>query len=176
MIYRPTGINTTVHPRITRVFPLTWPRSLQNDFKKWCHVTSAQSYPIRSQYSRNLPQPDFLQDAVWTWVVKRASSRFNSFCYNVSKQVALFCCPFYRCLRWRILTTLFIQFTIFTLPIIQFVCTPKFCITIVYFLLGMTVVRRGNKDNILAAKFCGANNVHHGQCENGILGKSWRSK
>ena len=27
----------------------------------------------------------------------------------------------------------------------------------------MTVVRRENKDNVLAAKFCGANNVHHGQ-------------
>ena len=136
MIYRRTGINTSVHPRITRVFPLTWPRSLQNDFKKWCHATSAQSYPIRGRYSRNLPQPDFLQDAVWTWVVKRASSWFNSFCYNVSKQVALFCCPFYRCLRWRILRALFLQLTIFTLPIIHFVYTPQILYNYCFFSPG----------------------------------------
>ena len=32
---------------------------------------------------------------VWTWVVKRATFLFNSFCSNVAKQVASFCCPFY---------------------------------------------------------------------------------
>ena len=40
----------------------------------------------------------------------------------------------------------------------------------------MTVVRKENKDNVLVVKFCGANDVHHGQCENDVLGKSWRSK
>ena len=32
----------------------------------------------------------------WTWVIKRATSLFNSCCGNVSKQVARFCCLFYR--------------------------------------------------------------------------------
>ena len=32
------------------------------------------------------------------WVVKRATSLFNSFCSNVAKQVARFCRPFYRTL------------------------------------------------------------------------------
>ena len=30
---------------------------------------------------------------VWTWLAKRATSLFNSFCGNVAKQVARFCCP-----------------------------------------------------------------------------------
>ena len=32
-------------------------------------------------------------------MVKRATSLFNSFCSNVAKQVARFCCPFYHTLR-----------------------------------------------------------------------------
>ena len=32
---------------------------------------------------------------VRTWVVKRITSLSNSFCSNVAKQVAHFCCPFY---------------------------------------------------------------------------------
>ena len=37
----------------------------------------------------------------WMWVVKRAASLFNSFCSNIAKQVARFCCPFYRTLKHR---------------------------------------------------------------------------
>ena len=33
------------------------------------------------------------------WVVKRATSLFNSFCSNVAKQVAHFCCPFFGTFR-----------------------------------------------------------------------------
>lgn len=78
----------------------------------------------------------FLQDAVWTCVAKRATSRFNSFSYNVSKQVALFCCPFYRCLRWQTLRALFVQFISFTLPIIHFVYTPKILYNYCFFSSG----------------------------------------
>ena len=46
---------------------------------------------------------------VWTWVVKRTTSLFNSLCTNITKQVALFCCPFYR----RSKTTLFAFLTCF---------------------------------------------------------------
>ena len=35
---------------------------------------------------------------LWTWVVKRATSLFNSFCSNVAKQRHVFCCPFHRTL------------------------------------------------------------------------------
>ena len=35
------------------------------------------------------------------WVVKHATSLFNSFCSNVANKVARFCCPFYRTLRFR---------------------------------------------------------------------------
>ena len=35
----------------------------------------------------------------WMRVVKRAASLFNSFCSNIAKQVARFCCPFYRTLK-----------------------------------------------------------------------------
>ena len=35
---------------------------------------------------------------LWTWVVKRATSLFNSFCSNVAKQQHVFCCPFHRTL------------------------------------------------------------------------------
>ena len=41
----------------------------------------------------------FVARPVWSWVVKRATSLFNSFCSNVAKQVACFCCPFYHTLR-----------------------------------------------------------------------------
>ena len=39
--------------------------------------------------TKNTLQPYLL------WVVKRATSLFNSFCSNVVRHVALFCCPFY---------------------------------------------------------------------------------
>ena len=32
-------------------------------------------------------------------MVKRATSLFNSFCSNVARQVARFCCPFFRSFR-----------------------------------------------------------------------------
>ena len=41
---------------------------------------------------------------IWTWVVERATLLFNSFCRNVAKQVASFCCPFYR--RFSVLNLL----------------------------------------------------------------------
>ena len=50
-------------------------------------------YPIRSQYSRNLPL--LVARQVWPWVVKRATSLFNPFLSYVSKQVARFCSSFY---------------------------------------------------------------------------------
>ena len=62
-------------------------------------VTPASFDPTRSQYSRNLRQPLFNAKQVWTWVIKRATLLFNMFCMNVAKQVALFCCPFYRTLK-----------------------------------------------------------------------------
>ena len=46
---------------------------------------------------------------VWTRVVKRGTSLFNSFCRIVTKQVALVCCPFYRSLK----TALFAFLTCF---------------------------------------------------------------
>ena len=46
---------------------------------------------------------------VWTRVVKRGTSLFNSFCSIVTKQVALVCCPFYRSLK----TALFAFLTCF---------------------------------------------------------------
>ena len=62
-------------------------------------VTPKSFNPIRSQYSRNLRQPLFIAKQVWTWVIKRSTLIFNTFCMNVAKQVALFCCPFYRTLK-----------------------------------------------------------------------------
>ena len=44
----------------------------------------------------SLKQPDLWQDRFDSWAVKGAMSLFNSFCGNVVKQVARFCCPFYR--------------------------------------------------------------------------------
>ena len=38
----------------------------------------------------------FVGRQVWTRMVKRATSLFNLFCSNVSKQFSPFCCPFYR--------------------------------------------------------------------------------
>ena len=52
-------------------------------------VTFKSFNPIRSQYSRSLQQPLF----------KRATLLFNTFCINVAKQVARFCCPIYRTLK-----------------------------------------------------------------------------
>ena len=44
---------------------------------------------------RNLQEPDLFSEGRFdSWVVKRATSLFNSFCSNVAKQVAGFCCPF----------------------------------------------------------------------------------
>ena len=56
-------------------------------------VSPAKFYPIKSQYSRNLQQPDLLRDRFDSWVVKRATSLFHSPGSNVAKQVARFCCP-----------------------------------------------------------------------------------
>ena len=56
-------------------------------------VSPAKFYPIKSQYSRNLQQPDLLRDRFDSWVVKRATSLFHSLGSNVAKQVARFCCP-----------------------------------------------------------------------------------
>ena len=73
-------------------------RSLPNLFcSKWRNPTSFN--PIRSQYSPNLQQRLFTWKQVWTWVIKRATLLFNTFCMNVAKQVALFCCPFYCTLK-----------------------------------------------------------------------------
>ena len=41
-------------------------------------------------------QPDLWQDRFDSWAVKLVMSLFNSFCSNVVKQVARFCCLFYR--------------------------------------------------------------------------------
>ena len=48
-------------------------------------------------------------EQVWTRVVKRGTSLFNSFCGNVTKQVELFCRPFCRSLK----TALFAFLTCF---------------------------------------------------------------
>ena len=42
----------------------------------------------------------FVTRQIWTRVAKRSTSLFNSFCSNASKQVARFCCPFYRSLTY----------------------------------------------------------------------------
>ena len=42
------------------------------------HGVAPAFYPIRSQYSLNLQQSLFVARKVWTWVVKRATSLFNS--------------------------------------------------------------------------------------------------
>ena len=58
-------------------------------------VTPAKFPPIRIQYSHNSQQPEFNEFvarqvwADWARVVKRATPLFNSFCFNVSKRVAL---------------------------------------------------------------------------------------
>ena len=44
---------------------------------------------------------------IWTWVVERATLLFNTFCRNVAKQVARFCCPFYR--RFSVLNLLHVN-------------------------------------------------------------------
>ena len=41
-------------------------------------------------------KPVLQQIRLLTWLVKRPTSLFNSFCRNVAKQVARFCCPLYR--------------------------------------------------------------------------------
>ena len=54
-------------------------------------------------------------------VVRRSTSIINSFCSKVSKQVALFCCPFYHTLsviRQRKLSTLFMMMIIIIIIII----------------------------------------------------------
>ena len=44
----------------------------------------------------NLQRPDLLRDRVDSWVVKRATTLFNSFNSNVAKEDARFCCQYYR--------------------------------------------------------------------------------
>ena len=44
----------------------------------------------------NFQEHDLLQDKFDSWVVKRATTLFNSFNSNVAKQVARFCCQYYR--------------------------------------------------------------------------------
>ena len=56
-----------------------------------CVILSNQKFEF-TQLATTL----FVTRQVWTWVVKRATSLFNMFCSNVAKQVACFCCPFYR--------------------------------------------------------------------------------
>ena len=55
---------------------------------------------------RNLQQPDLLLDRFDSWVVKRATSLFSSFCSNGTKQVAAFCCTLYCTLKEKIFNDL----------------------------------------------------------------------
>ena len=44
---------------------------------------------------RNLQEPDWLQDRIGSWLIKRATSLLNSVCSNVAKEVARLCRPSY---------------------------------------------------------------------------------
>ena len=54
----------------------------------------------------NQQQPDLLQERFDLWVVKCATSPFNSLCSNIAKQVANHCCLFYQTLRSYLLSML----------------------------------------------------------------------
>ena len=60
--------------------------------KKWNYSL------LSAKTSRNLQQTGLLQDRFDSWVVKRATLLFDSFCSCVSNQVVYLCCPFYRTL------------------------------------------------------------------------------
>ena len=60
--------------------------------KKWNHSL------LSAKTSRNLQQTGLLQDRFDSWVVKRATLLFDSFCSCVANQVVYLCCPFYRTL------------------------------------------------------------------------------
>ena len=50
---------------------------------------------IRSQYSRNLQLADLLQDRFdYLWVVKHATSSFNSFCRKLQNKLHVFVAGF----------------------------------------------------------------------------------
>ena len=54
------------------------------------HVPLWRDFSRKSKTTRNLHQPDLFQWRFHSWVVKRTTSLFNSFCSNVSKQDAHF--------------------------------------------------------------------------------------
>ena len=66
--------------------------------KRCCAFYRLQFKPVLLQIRllfRSLQQPDLFSEGRFdSWVVKRATSLFNSFFSNVAKQVAGFCCPF----------------------------------------------------------------------------------
>ena len=67
-------------------------------FRMWRHLSSlsgkfalGSNPPLVTRIART----GLGKRQVRTWVVKRITSLSNSFCSNVAKQVAHFCCPFY---------------------------------------------------------------------------------
>ena len=60
--------------------------------KKWNYSL------LSAKTSRNLQQTGLLQDRFDSWVVKRATLLFDSFCSCVANQIVYVCCPFYRTL------------------------------------------------------------------------------
>ena len=70
----------------------------------------------------------FVVRQVWTSVVKRATL-FNSFCNNLSKQVARFCCPLCRSFRFRYVmlrSYVLCDFVLFPNWCFIFLCAAKY--------------------------------------------------
>ena len=67
-----------------------------HNFRLWrdSRVISSNQKSVFTQFATTW----LVAKQVWTWLVKLATSLFNSFCSNVPKQVArsCLCCPFYR--------------------------------------------------------------------------------
>ena len=67
-------------------------------------IVKSPFYPIRSQYSSNLQLADLLQDRFdYLWVVKHATSSFNSFCRKLQNKLHIFVARFTVASDWGFL-------------------------------------------------------------------------
>ena len=66
-----------------------------------CFAAKSRTTPYAALTFRNPQQPELLQDRFDPWVVKRATSLFNSFC----GMSCSFCCPFYCAFKMKLANT-----------------------------------------------------------------------
>ena len=75
---------------------LPWVGKTRDKYSRFCCKSRTALYSLQQIWATCNKLNSSVGRQIWKWLVKRATSLFNSFDSNVAKQVASFCCPHYR--------------------------------------------------------------------------------